>query len=173
MKFLNNIDQNQNQNKNIVIDNLSTGHTTPVNGQMYYNTVDNTMYYYNGIIWLPLGKKSFEFSVARNGNVTSTQDLRRQNGTPTSDTPYIIPFACKLIAMSANTNRTGNNETWTFDLWKNNVSEATLSISNALKSYSTSYTNTFIAGDEIRFRAIIGTSGTLVKPGGTAWFLEI
>jgi len=119
-------------------------------------------------------QRTFEWSVARNGNVTSDQDLRRQNGTSTSSTPYIIPFKCKLTAMSASTNRTGSNETWDFELWKNNTLEASLSIVNALKGQEDNLdSHTFVAGDEIRFRANVLSSGTLVRPGGSAFFEEI
>jgi len=174
MQFISNIQHNQNQSEQIVIHNLATAPTSPIEGQMYQNTVDNIMYYYNGILWIPIRDKiTFQLSVARNGTISSDQDLRRQNGTSTSNTPYILAFDCVLVAMAANTTRSGNNETWSAELFKNNTLEASLNIINNTKAYSMSYTNTFVAGDEIRFRANLGTSGDLIRPGITAWFREV
>jgi len=116
--------------------------------------------------------RTFQLSVARNWTITSDQDLRRQNGTPTSSSPYIIPFACKLVSMSAGTRASNGNVSWNLQLLKNNVVEATLAISNATKAHADTYSNTFTAWDEIRFRAD-NTWDTLRYPGATARFLEI
>ncbi len=174
MQYLSNIQHNQNQSEQIVIHNLAAAPTSPIEGQMYQDVTTNIMYYYNGTLWVAIRDKvTFQLSVARNGTVNSSQDLRRQDGTPTSDIPYIIPFDCMLMSLTANTVRTGSNESWTAEILKNNVSEATLVIVNTIKFYANGYSNVFLAGDEIRMRALIGSSGNLTKPGITAWFREI
>lgn len=51
MKFLTNIDVNKNQLLNAVIQNLALPPAAPVEGQMYYSTVDKVTYSWNGTAW--------------------------------------------------------------------------------------------------------------------------
>jgi hypothetical protein len=174
MKILTNLEHNKNQSKEIIIDNLNTFPVNPVNGQMFYNTNNDIMYYWNGIEWIPIiNKRFFQFSVARNGNVSSDQDLRRQNGTPTSDSPYVLAFDSVLVAFAANTKNSGTNETWIAQLLVNNVVVYELNINNSKKAYENNININLNAGDEIRFRVKIGSSGRISKPAMTAWFKEL
>ena len=52
MKHLSNIDLAQNQLLNGVVQNLATAPSTPVKGQIYFNTTDNRLYTYNGTEWI-------------------------------------------------------------------------------------------------------------------------
>lgn len=52
MKFLNNTDLNKNQIRGLVADNLSAAPSSPVKGQIYYNTTENILYHYDGTSWI-------------------------------------------------------------------------------------------------------------------------
>lgn len=52
INYLNNIDLNKNQLQNGVIHVLATAPPNPVEGQIYYNSTDNRLYFYDGSNWI-------------------------------------------------------------------------------------------------------------------------
>ncbi len=50
-EFSNDLSLNQNEIKNVAIDNLAVAPGTPVEGQIYYNTANNNTYVWNGAAW--------------------------------------------------------------------------------------------------------------------------
>lgn len=52
INYLNNIDLNKNQLQNGVIHVLATAPSNPVEGQIYYNSTDSRLYFYDGSNWI-------------------------------------------------------------------------------------------------------------------------
>lgn len=53
LKYLTNIDLNNNELQNSVIQNLATAPSSPKKGQIYFNTASNKAFVYNGTAWVP------------------------------------------------------------------------------------------------------------------------
>lgn len=68
-KFLVNIDLNQNGIQNVSLQKLTTAPSNPTKGQVYYNTVDNRSYYWNGNSWV--GMDSFGATMSAENIVTA------------------------------------------------------------------------------------------------------
>jgi len=75
IKYLNNLDLNKNQLQNAVIQVLGTAPSNPVSGQIYYNSSDNYVYYYNGTAWTSFAGDIQEITT------TTANQLTVTNGT--------------------------------------------------------------------------------------------
>lgn len=71
-KFLTALDLSKNELQNGVIQNLAAAPSSPVKGQVYFNTSDNTLYYWDGTAWVSAKGSAFYQTVKETG-VTLTQ----------------------------------------------------------------------------------------------------
>lgn len=71
MKILTNYDFNQNEIQNVAIQRLATAPSTPtpVKGQVYFNTTNNRLFYYNGTVWI--GADSIEATMTGDNIITA------------------------------------------------------------------------------------------------------
>ncbi len=70
MKILTNLDLNKNQINNAAIQNLATAPANPVKGQIYFDTVVNRQYYYNGTSWV--GTDATD-AIVHDGDITNAK----------------------------------------------------------------------------------------------------
>lgn len=88
LKYLTSIDLTKNQILNVAIQNLASAPSSPVTGQIYFNTSDSRMYFYDGTTWIDMsgdiqdviGGSGLSASTSANGDVI-TLDINVDNAT--------------------------------------------------------------------------------------------
>lgn len=76
MKLLTNLEMNKNQVLELVLQQLATAPTSPVKGQIYYNTTDNRVYVYDGTQWLAMDSKDINITAQ---NIVNTINSGESN----------------------------------------------------------------------------------------------
>ena len=91
VKYLNNLDLNKNELQNARIQILASNPSNPVTGQIYYNSTDNVLYYWNGTIW-----------VDGSGDLTAIQTTTANQLAITNGTGPIPSLAITTAAVANN-----------------------------------------------------------------------
>jgi hypothetical protein len=91
IKYLNNLDLNKNELQNARIQVLASNPSNPVTGQIYYNSTDNVLYYWNGTIW-----------VDGSGDLTAIQTTTANQLAITNGTGPIPSLAITTAAVANN-----------------------------------------------------------------------
>jgi hypothetical protein len=73
-KFLTSIDLSKCELINASIHNLATAPSSPGDGQVYYNTSDNQMYYYNGTSWQSMSGDITSVDISAGTGIAVTQE---------------------------------------------------------------------------------------------------
>lgn len=92
-KFLTDIDLNKNELQNAVIQGLASAPSSPKKGQVYLNTADNMLYFYNGTSWIGVSDLSdAEVTIEQatgSGNTLKSYTIKQGGAalSPTIDIP--------------------------------------------------------------------------------------
>lgn len=171
MKFLVPIDLSQNELQNARIQNLATAPTSPVKGQVYFNTASNKAMVYDGTNWVPweasvnavTGVKGNSESTYRTGDVNITaSNIGLGNVGNFKAVSTAASQGLTTTEQSNARNNIGLGAAATYGIISD-ASGITSSATNLVQGKAVAdYVSTAIGGvDAMRFKGTIGTGGTV------------
>tara|TARA_B100001250_G_scaffold23293_2_gene19541 strand:- start:2617 stop:3756 length:1140 start_codon:yes stop_codon:yes gene_type:complete len=181
-KYLVNLDLNQNQLIKPRIENLASAPSTPVTGQMYYNTSSNTLNFYNGSSWINLAEGDIESVVAGTGlsgggvqgdvtlNIADTSVTANSYGSATAVPTYTVDAQGRLTAAADVNIAIPNTQITDFQEAVEDVAGAL--ISGTADEISVAYTDgsgTLVVGlpDDVTIGQHLTVTGNLTVNGTT------
>lgn len=184
--FVNNVDLNKNELRNAKVQNLSTDPSTPVTGQIYYNTTSNVLKIYTGSAWktLAIGAQTLETEsnvtfndLVVSGNLTVQGDTTTLNTATLTVEDNIIVLNSNSAGASAGVNagievNRGGDPTaelrWneTTDKWQIGIGSTFGDIATTSDVSAVTITSLNDIGD---VTITSNSSGHFLKWNGTAW----
>lgn len=181
-KYLVNLDLNQNQLVKARIENLASAPGSPVTGQMYYNTSNNTLNFYNGTSWINLAEGDIESVVAGTGlsgggvqgdvtlNIADTSVTANSYGSATAIPTYTVDAQGRLTAAADVNIAIPNTQITDFQEAVEDVAGAL--ISGTANEVSVTYTDgsgTLVVGlpDDVTIGQHLTVTGNLTVNGTT------
>ena len=181
-KYLVNLDLNQNQLIKPRIENLASAPSSPVTGQMYYNTSNNTLNFYNGTSWINLAEGDIESVTAGTGlsgggvqgdvtlNIADTSVTANSYGSATAIPTFTVDAQGRLTAAADVNIAIPNSQITDFQEAVEDVAGAL--ISGTANEVSVTYTDgsgTLVVGlpDDVTIGQHLTVTGNLTVNGTT------
>lgn len=179
MIYLSNINLSKNQLQNAVIHPLGTAPSSPVEGQLYYNSTAGVkmLYIYNGSAWVPVGDITAITSTesrlivtnGTSGDVSLSLDIATvvaNGGTGLVTADLLYDYIVSLDAVTSVTAGTGISVTGTAsDPIINNTD--TGSAQNIFKNIAVSGQSTVVADSNNDTLTLVGGGGTTITTNAT------
>tara|TARA_B100001245_G_scaffold236398_1_gene227183 strand:+ start:2093 stop:3337 length:1245 start_codon:yes stop_codon:yes gene_type:complete len=132
-KFLIDVDLAKNELQNAVIQPLASAPSSPVEGQIYYNTSDDSLYIYNGSAWSQIGAGAYTNEEAQDAVGSILVDSSELNFTYNDATPSIT---AALVAGSVDESKLDTSVNASLDLADSAVQPGDLSTVATTGSYN-------------------------------------